>query len=186
VTPDAEYVRPTICGAIDIASEISGNPWYAVYTAPRHEKFVHALLAAQEIDSFLPLYTTERKWKNGVRREIQFPLLPGYVFVRLGGADWPRVLRTSGVLRIIGVGRSPLPLDDLKMRALRAGGQYASLMPHQFRDAGDLVCITRGALRGVEGYVEESEGSLLFVVNIHLIQRSFAIPVAASGLELAG
>ena len=65
-------------------SNSSRKAWFAVYTAPRHEKFVQAQLIAKQIQSFLPLYTVVRRWRNRVQREIQYPLLPGYVFVCLG------------------------------------------------------------------------------------------------------
>jgi transcription termination/antitermination protein NusG len=123
-----------------------------------------------------------------VRREIEHPLLPGYVFVCLGDGEWLPVVQTSGVVYIVGNGSSPLPLDDHEMHALRVGAQRASLMPRPFPFpcAGDAVRITRGPLRGVKGYVEQDGSDLTFVVTIELIQKSFAINVHACDLELAG
>ena len=160
--------------------------WFAAYTAPRHEKFVQAQLAAKQIQSFLPLYTTVRRWKNGVRREIQNPLLPGYVFVCLGDGEWLPVVQTSGVVYIVGNGTSPLPLDDHEMHAMRVGAQRASLLPRPFLCAGDTVCIKRGPFRGVKGYVEQDGSDLTFVITVQLIQKSFAIRVDISDLEMAG
>ncbi len=170
----------------DSHPRVAKKAWFAVYTAPRHEKFVQAQLTAKQIQSFLPLYTAVRRWKNGVRREIEHPLLPGYVFVCLGESERLPVLQTSGVVYIVGNGTSPLPLDDHEMHALRVGAQRASLMPRPFVCAGDTVCITRGPFRGVKGYVEQDGSDLTFVVTIQLIQRSFAIRVDVSDLELAG
>ena len=70
--------------------------WFAVYTAPRHEKFVQAQLTAKQIQSFLPVYSAVRRWKNGVRREIQHPLFPGYVFVCLDANERLPVMQTAG------------------------------------------------------------------------------------------
>ena len=180
-------------GLTGISLEASGNPlnasrkaWFAVYTAPRHEKFVQAQLVAKQIQSFLPLYTVVRRWRNRVQREIQYPLLPGYVFVCLEPGEWLPVLQTSGVVYIVGNGSSPSPLDDHEMYVLRVGAQRASLMPHPFLCTGDMVCIRSGPFRGVNGYVERDGGDLSFVVSIQLIQRSFAIRVQACDLELAG
>jgi transcription antitermination factor NusG len=159
--------------------------WFAVYTAPRHEKFVQAQLIAKQIQSFLPLYTITRRWKNGVRREIQHPLLPGYVFVCLEADEKLPVLQTAGVVYFVGNGGGPSPLDDHEMHALRVGAQRSSLAPHAFLSTGDTVCITRGPFRGVKGYVEQDGGDLTFVVTIQLIQKSFAIRVQADDLELA-
>jgi Transcription termination factor nusG len=70
-----------------IYANASKKSWFAVCAAPSREEFVQAQLIAKQIRSFLLLYATARRWKNGVRREIQHPLLPGYVFVRLGSDE---------------------------------------------------------------------------------------------------
>ena len=156
--------------------------WFAVYTAVRHEKAVRARLMAKQIRSFLPFYTAARRWRNRVRREIQHPLWPGYLFVSFEVDERVRVLQTAGVVHIVGNGSSPLLLDDHEMDALRIGGQCASLRPHPFLFADNTVCIKRGPLQGLEGYVEKDGCDLRFVVNIHLIQRSYSISVQASDL----
>jgi transcriptional antiterminator NusG len=177
--------RPRV-ETIDGHASVAKKSWFAVYTAPRHEKFVQAQLVAKQIQSFLPVYTSVRRWKNGVQREIQHPLLPGYIFVCLGERERLPVMQTSGVVYIVGNGTSPVPLEDCEMHALRVGAQRASLMPRSTVRAGDTVCITRGPFRGVKGYVEQHGGDLTFVVTIQLIQRSFAIRVDVGDLELAG
>jgi transcription antitermination factor NusG len=160
--------------------------WFAAYTAPRHEKFVQAQLTAKQIQSFLPLYSVVRRWKNGVRREIQHPLFPGYIFVCLDADERLPVMQTAGVVYIVGNGTSPLPVDDQEMHALRIGSQHASLSPHPPVSEGDTVCITSGPFKGVRGRVQGTGGNLKFVVTIQLIQRCFAIDVHACDLELAG
>ena len=156
--------------------------WSAVYTVVRHEKAVHARLMAKQIRSFLPFYTSTRRWRNGVRREIQHPLWPGYLFVCFGADERVRVLQSAGVVHIVGNGSSPLSLDDHEMHALRIGSQCASVRPHPFSSAGSTLRIKSGPLRGLEGYVEKDGCDLKFVVNIHLIQRSYSISVQASDL----
>jgi transcription antitermination factor NusG len=160
--------------------------WFAVYTAPRHEKFVHTQLGAKQIQSFLPLYTVVRRWKNGVRREVEHPLFPGYVFVYVAANERLPVMQTAGVVYVVGNGKSPLPVDEQEMHALRVGAQHASLSPHAPVCAGDAVSITRGPFRGVRGHVQQNKGNLQLVVTIELIQKSFAIDVHACDLELAG
>ena len=182
---DRGVTKPRI-EASTIYPNASKKAWFAVYTAPRHEKFVQAQLVAKQIQSFLPLYATIRRWKNGVRREIQHPLFPGYVFVRMGSGEQLPVLQTSGVVYIVGNGTQPSPLDDREMQALRIGAQRAVLVPYPFLCAGDPVCITRGPFQGIKGWVEQDGGDLSFVITLELIKKSFAIRVNACDLELAG
>jgi transcription antitermination factor NusG len=163
----------------------SRKTWFAVYTAPRHEKYVHAQLSAKQIQSYLPLYTAVRRWKNGVRREIQHPLFPGYLFVCVDANERLPVVQTSGVVYLVGNGASPLPVDDQEMHALRVSSQCDSLSPHPLVSAGDTVCIKRGPFQGIRGHVQGDHGDLTFVVTIQLIQKSFSIRVQADDLELA-
>ena len=169
-----------------VSSKANKKTWFAAYTAPRHEKFVQAQLIAKQVQSFLPLYTVVRRWKNGLRREIQHPLFPGYIFVCLGADERLPVMQTTGVVYIVGNGTSPLPVDDQEMHALRMGAKYASLSPHPPVGQGDTVCIARGPFQGVRGHVLRADRNLTFVVTIQLIHRSFAIDVHACDLELAG
>jgi transcription termination/antitermination protein NusG len=182
---DRGVVRPRV-EASAIHPSASKKKWYAVYTAARHEKFVQAQLTAKEIQSFLPLYTAVRRWKNGVRREIEHPLFPGYVFVCVDANERLPVVQTAGVVYIVGNGKVPLPIDDQEIHALRIGAQRASLSPHPPVSAGDTVCIKHGPFQGVTGHVQRDRGNLTFVVTIQLIQKSFAIGVQSCDLELAG
>jgi len=164
----------------------SRKTWFAVYTAPRHEKFVHAQFRAKQIDSFLPVYSVVRRWKNGVRKEVEHPLFPGYLFVQVDASQKLPVMQTSGVAYIVGNGNSPAPMDDAEIHALRIGAQHTSLSPHPPVNAGDTVSIKRGPFQGVRGRVQESKGKLKLIVTVQLIQKAFAIDVNICDLELAG
>ena len=56
--------------------------WYAAYTCARHEKRVAQQLEVRQVENFLPLYRSVRRWKDR-RKELQLALFPGYVFVRM-------------------------------------------------------------------------------------------------------
>ena len=157
----------------------------SLYGALPRKNLFRTQLTTKQIQSFLPLHTAVRRWKNGVQREIQHPVFPGYVFVCLEANERLPVLQTAGVVYFVGNGTGPSPLDDHEIHAMRIGAQRASLMPHPFLGTGDTVCITRGPFRGVKGYVEQHGNGLKFVVTIRLIQRSFAIRVQADDVELA-
>ena len=50
---------------------------------PRHEKRVEQHLRLRNVESFLPLYRSPRKWRNGLKVVLELPLFPGYIFVRI-------------------------------------------------------------------------------------------------------
>src|SRR5260370_13220470 len=56
--------------------------WYAAYTSANHEKRVAVQLEERAVEHFLPLYDSQRRWKDR-RIKLLLPLFPGYVVVRL-------------------------------------------------------------------------------------------------------
>lgn len=167
--------------------ETSADPgkarWYAAYTRSRHEKAVAELLQSKGIESFLPLYGTVRRWKNGNHR-VQLPLFPGYAFARFALADRLPVLKVPGVVCLVGFNGTPAALADEEVESLRqalAAGIRAE--PHPYLTEGRRVRITAGPLTGREGIVVRRQGTVRVVLSIELIRRSVLVDVASDELE---
>jgi transcription termination/antitermination protein NusG len=160
--------------------------WYALYTRSRHEKSVGELLQRKRIETFLPLYETIRRWKNGDHR-VELPLFPGYAFVHIALRDRLHVLKVPGVVRMVGFDGGPTPLDDTEVeslrRALSAGVKAA---PHPHLTVGRRVRITAGALAGREGILLRKRGEVRVVLSVDLIQRSVLLSVDSAWLEPTG
>src|SRR5229473_2703238 len=79
--------------------------WYAVQTRSRFEKAVRAELSAWGIDHYLATFQDVHQWKDR-KKVVEVPLFSGYIFVRLQHIEAVRlqVLKTNGVVRILGVG----------------------------------------------------------------------------------
>jgi len=152
--------------------------WYALFVALRHEKSVAAQLGQKNLQTFLPLYSVGRLW--GQRRaEVRLPLFPGYLFCRFDIARHRvQVLRTFGVLRIVGTGHSATPVDDAELTAIErvvSAGVVAE--PWPYLQAGESVRIRSGALAGMEGVLVKSKGQCRLVVSVSLLQRSVAVEI---------
>src|SRR3974390_2430878 len=94
-------LKPAVTGAIQQDVSIPLNaPWYVTCTSPRHEKRVAQQLEERGIESFLPLYSSVRRWKDR-RKVLDLPLFPGYVFVQMNAQNRLSVLRLPGVLGLI-------------------------------------------------------------------------------------
>src|SRR5262245_28841231 len=80
------------------------DSWYAVQTLPRHEKAVTTQITAEGLPCVLPLENRRRRWSDR-EQEVQFPLFPGYMFVRLENyaQQHVHVLRKPGVVRFVGM-----------------------------------------------------------------------------------
>lgn len=156
--------------------------WFALHTRSRHEKSVGQILERKQIEAFLPLYETIRRWRNGDHR-VQLPLFPGYVFVRIPLLDRLHVLKIPGAVRLVGFDGAPLPLGDDEVESLRrALSAGVKAQPHPYLTVGRRVKITVGALAGREGVLIRRKGNMRVVLSITLIQRSIVVEADAADL----
>jgi transcription antitermination factor NusG len=140
-------------------------------------------LQDRRIESFLPTYHSVRRWKDR-RKELDLPLFPGYVFVRMASPDRIRVLQIPGVVRFVSFARGPAPLENSEIESLRNGivnGVHAE--PHPYLKVGQHVRVKHGPLAGTEGILVRKKGQYRLVVSLDLIMRSVAVEVQAADLE---
>jgi transcription antitermination factor NusG len=157
--------------------------WFAVHTWSRHEKSVFQQLQGKQVQSFLPLYRSSKRWKNG-QRGNQLPLFPGYLFVRIDIQDQLPVLQTAGVARLVGFGGRPTALSGNEIAQLETAltnGCVAS--PHPFMTAGDRVRIKCGPLAGLNGILVRDKQGLRVVLSVDLIGRSVSVELDISDVE---
>jgi transcription antitermination factor NusG len=163
----------------------TGSSWFAVQTWPQHEKKVAAELQRKDIEVFLPLLSSKRKWSDRYA-VVQLPLFASYVFVRIDESSNARigVLRTSGVTGFVGVrgrGISIPPSEIESVRLLLGCG--ITFGHHPLLTVGKRVRIRGGSLDGVEGSLLKKNDDLSLVVSIQIIQRSLSIRVAGYRVE---
>src|SRR5205809_4103 len=122
--------------ALHLPESFLAPHWYAAYTCANHEKRVAAELQARAVEQFLPLYSSVRRWKDR-RVNLELPLFPGYVFVRLALRNRLRVLQIPSVARPGGLNGQPTALADTEMEIVRSRlSQSTNAEPHPFRTAG--------------------------------------------------
>jgi transcription antitermination factor NusG len=154
--------------------------WYAAYTCANHEKRVAEQLEGRAVEYFLPLYKSVRRW-NDRKVQLDLPLFPGYLFVRLPLRDRLRVLEVPSVVRLVGFNSTPTALPEEEIQALRTGLKAGiRAEPHPYLRIGRRVRIISGPLTGREGILLRRKGHIRVVLSIELLQRSVAIEVDVS------
>jgi transcription antitermination factor NusG len=166
------------------AQEFSAH-WFAAYTNSHHEKRVASYLAERRLESFLPLYATRHRWKNGCEMNLELPLFPNYVFVRIASRERVRVLEVPGVVSLVGFGRTLAPLPDFEIEALRSGLGRRKLEPHPYLVIGERVRIRTGAMIGMEGVLVRKKNNFRVVLALEAIMQCVAVEVDAVDLEPA-
>jgi transcription termination/antitermination protein NusG len=182
-TPAARLVSGSLPANLNRRSDADAMAsWYAAYTCAHHEKHVARQLEEKNINCFLPLYRSIRRWKDRVK-ELDFPLFPGYVFVQVAPEERLRVLQTSSVVRFVSFGGYPAALDDGEVEGLRNGvANGMKVEPCPFLKVGQRVCVKHGPLAGVEGILVRKKDYLRLVLSIDLLMRSVAVEVQAADL----
>lgn len=165
-----------------LAAACDQRSWLAAYTTPRHEKRIAQHLQQREIEHFLPLYSSRRRWKDGSKATIQLPLFPGYIFVRVSRAQRVCVLEAPGVLWLVGSAREPIALSDQEIETLRNGLPQVNAEPHAYLVVGDRVRIKTGPLSGMEGVLVRKK-DLHVVLTLNQISQSIAVHVDAFDVE---
>jgi transcription antitermination factor NusG len=165
------------------SDEPSARRWFAVLTTPRQEKAAVRHLDCAGIETFLPTYQSSRVWRNRQKVNLQLPLFPTYLFVRIDHQDRAKVLRAPGVRQLVGTSREALPLPDNEIEFLRnrLGEQKAE--PYLDMVIGQRVRIKSGPMRGVEGCLVRKNGEWRFVLTVEIIHQHVSLEVDASALE---
>ena len=75
--------------------------WFALHTSSRHEKSVARHLTQREIDFYLPLSRSERKWRDGSRVTVRWSRLFRQFFGVLKWKNYSRNRRGGGNVEIV-------------------------------------------------------------------------------------
>lgn len=157
--------------------------WFAAYTTPRHEKAVSRYLQTRNIEWFLPLYTSVRRWKNGCRVPVQEPLFPSYIFVHIQRRESFKVLQVPGVVSIVGAGREPSELPTCEIESLRSSLPTRTFAPHPYLVTGEKVRVKSGSLAGLVGVLVRRKNDLRVVLTLDLIRQSVAVEIDIDEIE---
>jgi transcription antitermination factor NusG len=167
-------------------SQLSTKSWFALQIRQSHDYIVPTLLTAKGYEILAPVYRRRRQWSDRIK-EIDAPLFPGYVFCRFDPASHGTVpvVTTPGVLKILGFGGKPQPLDEREIESVRLAAQYGlSPRPCQYLSTGSRIRITRGPLSGIEGIFTRIKNKELLVISVAMLQRSISVEIERGAIEL--
>ena len=155
-------------------------PWYALQVRPRFEKMIATNLLNKGYEGFLPLYRKRSRWSDRIK-EVQLPLFSGYLFCRFDVNKRLPILKTPGVIQVVGIGKVPHPVEDSEIKALQSiviSGLQAE--PRSYLNIGQKVRVEVGPLAGIEGILTAIKGSNRLIVSVSLLQRSVSVEIDES------
>lgn len=160
--------------------------WYAVHTRSRFEQKVHDGIFGKSIEVFLPRVQVISRRRDR-RKKILVPILPGYIFVRsdLNPEEHLDILKTVGVVRVVGFEGKPVPAREDEINSLMIlNGTDRTVQNRDYMNKGDMIMIMEGPLKGLVGYYLRHTGQGdKVVVSIELLHRSLEIDIEGWALE---
>jgi|SRR5271170_7368097 len=152
--------------------------WFALQVRSNSERAVLASLESRGYEGFLPTYSCVRRWSDRVKT-LTLPLFSSYLFFRFSSTSSLPVITTPGVLRILGIGKTPLPVEKSKIDSLKTlvATNKLRYYPWPKLEVGDEVCIRSGPLRGLVGVLRGIKNGRAMVVSVPLLQRFVAVEI---------
>jgi transcription antitermination factor NusG len=158
-------------------------PWFAVWTRSRHEARVAGQLEQKGIDAYLPTVARWSRWKDR-RKRVEWPLFPGYCFVRIDPADSLTVLKCAGVVKLVSVDGRPAPIPEREIEDIRTLiASELSYDPCPLIKVGALVEVIAGPLKGVAGRLMRKGAHARLVLSVDLIGQGVSVQIDASDVR---
>ena len=157
--------------------------WYAISTRARHEKKVLKKLEEKGIAAYLPLQKVYRKWSDRYK-QIETPLLNGYVFVHIALKNRMPVLRTDGIVRIVSFNGIPAPIPDEQINTIKIVlRETDDIQKIDYLTPGKKVEVTQGCFKGIRGVLTEVNKNHRLVLRLDCIKQAISVNVDYRDVE---
>ena len=165
--------------------------WYVVHTYSGYENKVKAniektienrQLQDQILEVAVPLEDVVEV-KNGVQKQTQRKLFPGYVLIHMYMNDdtWYVVRNTRGVTGFVGPGSKPVPLTEEEMIPLGIRKPEEVLV--DFAE-GDSVKVIGGAWKDTIGVIRKLDaGKRVLTINVEMFGRETPVELSFTEVE---
>ncbi len=148
--------------------------WYVLYTTPRAEKQVEQRLIEADVEVFLPLHVTYRRWSDRVKL-VETPLFYSYIFVKSTDPVLRSLLSITGVVRIVFHAGAPAVIREREINAIRSFLETAK-EKEIIHEIGDDLLIACGPLRDISGKIKKINKTHL-VLHLEQLGCTVSVPL---------
>ncbi len=158
--------------------------WYAIYTKSRREKEVERDLLEDGHEVFLPKIKKLQQWSDR-KKWVDFPLFPGYCFVRVSNKEYFQVLQHPGAVKYVSFGGKASQIPDRQIDGIkRVLGENLDfeVTTDRFKK-GQIVQIGVGPMQGCEGEIVQIAGKKQILIRVGEIGYSLVVKVPVEYVE---
>jgi transcription antitermination factor NusG len=157
--------------------------WFAIWTKSRHEKLVRDQLQQKQIEVFLPTINNWSRWKDR-KKQIEWPLFPGYCFARFDALNRLPILKCEGVVSLVGIDGQPSPIPPVEIDSIRQLiDSELAFDPCPLIKEGMMVEVKAGPLKGVVGRLVRKGSHARLVLSVDLIGQAVSVEVDAADVK---
>ena len=161
--------------------------WHVLYVKSRHEKKVYEKLLENDLEAYLPLVLTERKWSDRVKK-VLMPLFKSYVFVYVNTAmDFYRALSVNGVCSYISFGNDYAIVKDEEIEKLKFLIDVEGISEISIKEEtlcmGEHRVISNGPLAGLECEVIQIKNKSTVRVRLGTLKQNVIATVPSEYLS---
>jgi transcription antitermination factor NusG len=158
--------------------------WYALWTRSRHEQVVREQLERKQVDVFLPTIRKWSRWKDR-KKQIDWPLFPGYCFARFDAHDSLPILKCTGVVSIVSFEGEPAAIPEYELDGIRRLiDTDLAFDPVPLIKEGQMVEVVHGPLKGVVGRLVQKKEKARLVLSVDLIGQGVSVEIDAADVRL--
>ena len=131
-----------------------------MYTKPRWEKKVAALLTEKGVENYCPLNRVSKKWSDR-KKVVLDPLFKGYVFVALALTNKWEIKDTNGILNFVHWLGKPAVVKEKEINIIKKFLQEFDdiIVSNSNPLPNDVVEVKQGLLMNFKGIVLELTGN---------------------------
>ena len=161
------------------------HQWFVLHTRSRFENVVNDGLLKKSFEVFLPKVQVQSKRRDR-KLMIKVPVFPGYLFVKsdLNPHEHIEIVKTIGVVRLVGTKDGPVPVADDTIASLKIMVNTDSpIITGNRLVKGDKVMVVHGPFTGVRGTFVSYRGKGRVVINIDALGQTAGVDVLEEDIE---
>ncbi len=160
--------------------------WHAVYTKPRWEKKVAAMLEAKGIEYYCPLNKVVKQWSDR-RKTVLEPLFKSYVFIQVPDEKKWEVLNINGIINYVTWLGKPAKIKENEIATIRKFlKEFSSFeVVEGPLEINSRVKVKQGALMNYHGILLQISGNRASV-KIESMGLQLTTLIDKNNLEIAG
>ncbi len=142
--------------------------WYAIYTKANNEKKIFSKLQKENIECYLPLKKTLRKWSDR-KKWIEEPLFKSYIFIKVSHIEFFNILSIPGVIYYVSFAGKPQAIPDHQIENIRkmvAQEEKEVLVNYNNIRKGTDCEVLVGPMKGLKGEIVRVCGQYRLLIRL--------------------